>query len=248
MTLHIPGQLPLWDTRPILVDGCCCAGGATKGYQRAGFYVVGVDSQPQPNYCGDEFVQASVVDLSEDRTTITGGFITDCARRGNRLPDGRRIAAYHVSPPCQPFSPMSACRPGLAATYDDLVQPLREILEESGLPYVMENVIASPLRADLVLCGQMFGRALYRHRKFESNVPLQQPGHPKHVIPASKAGHWQPGTIMSIAGNIAPVSMARELMDMDWTTRRELAEAIPPYFAQFVAEQLLAHLALERAA
>jgi DNA (cytosine-5)-methyltransferase 1 len=259
VTLYVRGQLPLFDTRPVLVDGCCCAGGATKGYQQAGFYVVGVDIEPQPNYCGDEFVQASVVNLNEDRTAIVGGFITDCVRRGNRLPDGRPIAAYHVSPPCQPFSPMSACRPGLAATYEDLLQPLREVLTDSGLPWVMENVMAAPLRADLILCGQMFGLELYRHRKFESNVPLRQPflqqpdprqkcGWP-HPIPASRAGHWKAGTIMSVAGHVSPMAVAREAMGgIDWMNRAELAESIPPTYSELIGEQLLEHVTASAAA
>jgi DNA (cytosine-5)-methyltransferase 1 len=38
-------------------------------------------------------------------------------------------------------------------------------------------------------------------------------------------------------------------MGIDWTTdKRELAEAIPPAFAQFVGARLLAHLGLEAAA
>lgn len=36
----------------ILLDLCCKAGGATRGYQEAGFRVVGVDIEDQPNYCG----------------------------------------------------------------------------------------------------------------------------------------------------------------------------------------------------
>lgn len=134
---------------------------------------------------------------------------------------------------------MSKCRPELAQKYPDLVDPVRELLIEKGLPYVIENVPGAPLRDPITLCGQMFGLELYRHRLFESNIPLQEPLHPKHVIPASKAGHWRPGTIMSISGHVAPVAKAREVMGIDWTTREELAEAIPPRYTAFVGGQLI---------
>ena len=77
----------------------------------------------------------------------------------------------------------------------------------------------------VVLCGAMFGLATYRHRIFESNVPLAVPMHPKHATPTSKAGHWKPGTLISVAGNCAPMRMAREAMGIDWTTRAERVES-----------------------
>jgi DNA (cytosine-5)-methyltransferase 1 len=74
---------------------------------------------------------------------------------------------------------------------------------------------------------------------FESNFLLPQPPHPKHVIPASKAGHWKPGTVMSVSGHIAPIAKAREIMGIDWTNREELAEAIPPAYTKFVGGQFM---------
>ena len=78
-------------SRPRLLDLFCGAGGAAKGYQRAGFYVVGVDINPQPNYCGDEFHQADAMEILD--ILVAGG-----TWEGYTLAD---FAAIHASPPCQ---------------------------------------------------------------------------------------------------------------------------------------------------
>lgn len=210
--------------RPRLLDLCCGAGGAAMGYYRAGFEVVGVDIKPQKNY-PFEFHQIDALEVLRDA--------------GKTLVGWSRFVAIHASFPCQRHSQMSNCRPGLADTYDDLIAEGRELLEATGLPWVMENVPGSPLRADVTLCGQMFGLPLYRHRLFEANFPLIQLGHPDHVIPASSAGHWKPGTIISVSGHVAPIKVARQAMGIDWTNREELAEAIPPAYTDYIGAQLL---------
>jgi DNA (cytosine-5)-methyltransferase 1 len=206
--------------QPRLLDLFCGAGGATRGYQDAGFHVTGVDIEPQPNYCGDDFYQYDAIAWLEEAVLT-------------------RFDVIHASPPCQRYSAMASCRPGLAETYPDLIAPTRDLLEKIGMAYVIENVPGAPLRADATLCGQMFGLDLYRHRLFESNVPLDEPEHPGHVLPASRAGHWTPGTVMSVSGHVAPIAHARKIMGIDWTTRAELAEAIPPAYTQFIGERLI---------
>ena len=196
------------------------------GYHRAGFDVVGVDIAPQPNYPFESHQGDALHYLAEHR---------------------REFDAIHASPPCQHYSTMSACRPGLADEYPDLVAATRGLADLTGLPYVIENVSGSPLRPDLTLCGHMFGLKLYRHRVFESNVPLWQPEHPAHVTPGSKAGHWQPGQIISVSGHCSPIALAREAMGIGWMNRAELAESIPPAYTLHIGRQLLAHVE-ERAA
>lgn len=208
--------------RPLLLDLFCGAGGAGMGYYRAGFDVLGVDLNPQPNY-PFPFLQADAILTLKFGLTLQG-----------IQPD-----AVHASPPCQRYSAMSKCRPEIAEKYPDLVDPVRELLQALDVPWVIENVPGAPLRNPITLCGQMFGLELYRHRLFESNIPLQEPLHPQHVVPASKAGHWKPGTIMSISGHVSPIAKAREVMGIDWTTREELAEAIPPHYTEFIGRQLL---------
>lgn len=203
----------------LALDLFCGAGGASVGIHRAGFEVSGVDIANQPNYpfpfrLGD----ALDVDLS--------GF-----------------DFVWASPPCQNSSRMSNCRPGLAEKYAQLIPATRAKLKAWGGPYIIENVVGAPLENPMMLCGAMFGLKTYRHRLFESNVPLTVPPHPKHEVPTSKAGHWRTGTFISVAGNCAPMAMAREAMGIDWTTRAELVEAIPPAFSEYLAKQIITTLA-----
>ena len=152
---------------------------------------------------------------------------------------------------------MSNCRPGLADTYPRLIKPFRNLLIAWGGPWIIENVRGSglPSQDDLfgnlgtMLCGTMFDRELYRHRWFQGNLPLWAPHHPRHIKPASPAGHWKPGTVISVAGNCAPVALAREVMGIDWMTRAELREAIPPYYyGEHLGALLLEHLTAREAA
>jgi DNA (cytosine-5)-methyltransferase 1 len=208
-------------TRPTLLDAYCGAGGAAVGYHRAGFDVVGVDITDQPNY-PFRFVKADALQ-----------FISAC---------GDLFDAIHASPPCQRYSRMSNCRPGLAEEYPDLIPPTREALKAGRRPYVIENVPGSTVRPDLILCGCMVGLPLYRPRWFESSEFLWQPDHGPHSTPASPAGHWKPGTVISVSGNCAPIAVARAAMGVDWTTRDELSEAIPPAFTEYVGAALIANI------
>lgn len=208
-----------------MLDLFAGAGGAARGYQRAGFYVVGVDLKSQPRYAGDEFHQADAMTFD-----LVG------------------YDAIHASPPCQRFSVASRCRPGLADEYPDLIAAVRDRLVAAGVPYAIENVPGSPLEAPTLLCGQMFGLDLFRHRMFESSVPLPFTLH-SHAKVGSKAGGssykggWQPGRIISVAGNCAPIAEARRAMGIDWMQGRELAEAIPPAYTEWVGRRLLEALA-----
>jgi DNA (cytosine-5)-methyltransferase 1 len=209
--------------KPRLLDLYCGAGGASAGYDRVGFEVTGVDINPQKNY-PFHFNQGDALEFLYEY--------------------GHYFDAIHASPPCQRHSAMSNCRPGLAEKYPDLIDATRQALLEFNKPWVIENVPGSPLNNPITLCGQMFGLELYRHRLFESNIDLDEPVHPDHVMPASKAGHWKPGTVMSISGHIAPIAKAREVMGIDWCNREELAEAIPPAYTEYVGKQFMGWISI----
>jgi DNA (cytosine-5)-methyltransferase 1 len=206
------------------------AGISSDGYANY-FDVTGFDNDPKvERYYPYEFRQVDVLTLTAD--------------------DLREFDMVHLGGPCQPWSRMSSCRPGLRERYTDLIEPLRPVLVASGVPYVIENVEGAPLVDPVRLCGLMFGKELYRHRLFEAGNGLAIPPlrHPAHVLPASRAGHWVPGTVMSIAGHIAPISMARELMGVTrYVPREMLKEAAPAYMTAYVASFAAAYLSTEAA-
>lgn len=210
-----------------LLDLFSGAGGAAVGYHRAGFDIVGVDNRPQPNY-PFEFIQADVIG-------ITSSWLA-------------RFDAIHASPPCQAYTPLGALSPH--KTYPDLVAFTRDLLDGCGAPYVIENVMAAPLvkERSIVLCGEMFGLRTYRHRRFESHLPLVAPPHPEHIkLTATKQRRqrWDEGWHVSITGDVGTY-VGPEAMGIDWMTGNELCEAIPPAYTQHIGQQLAAYIAAER--
>lgn len=135
-----------------LLDLFCGAGGCTKGYQRAGFYVVGVDNRPQPHYCGDEFYQADALEYCREH--------------------GREFDAIHASPPCQAYTEMRHLGKNAGKDAPQLIDPVRDLLVSLNLPFVIENVVGAPLKTIIQLCGSSFGLGVQRHRRFEASVLL----------------------------------------------------------------------------
>jgi DNA (cytosine-5)-methyltransferase 1 len=208
------------------LDLFCCQGGASAGYVAAGFDVVGVDLDPQPRYPFEFWNYDALVFLAEF--------------------DLSDIDAIHASPPCQAFTNAQKI---MGNEHPDLITPTREMLERLGKPYVIENVPGAPLRDPVELCGAMFGLRTYRHRLFESNVPLEVPTHPEHVARTTKMGRpVRDGEFMHVVGNFAGAEMGREVMGMPWASRDGLREAIPPAYTEWIGTQLLEHIAAERAA
>ena len=234
--------------RPRLLDTFCKAGGATKGYQRAGFYVVGVDVEPQPNYCGDEFIQADALNLLECWDVHDG----DC------WPEIGPVAAIHASPPCPRYSVLRHANVTKGSDHPDLVGRTRELLEATGLPWVMENVPGAPMSATVVLCGSMFGlgsgdRYLQRHRLFEASFGMLQPtcahrGEAIGVYGGGPTGRYtfengiRKGLKGRRGGYQGRMDERREAMGIDWMTSQELNNAIPPAYTEFIGTQLLNHL------
>lgn len=214
---------------PRLLDLFCCAGGSSVGYHRAGFDISGVDIAEQPNY-PFEFIHADALCLDRD-------FLL-------------KFDAIHASPPCQAYS-VTAKRTGNGTSWPMLIEPVRKMLRGTGLPYVIENVVGAPLRDPTVLCGTMFpGLRVIRHRLFETNFPLPAPPHRRHplchTLDRRKAHYGKTDDMTHFVsvngGGNCSAGAARDAMGIDWMTKRELNEAIPPAYAEHVGGALMEHV------
>ncbi len=196
-----------------LLDLFCGAGGAAMGYHRAGFEVVGVDINPQPRF-PFEFHQADALTYPLDGFDV-----------------------IHASPPCQKFSAMQNIHKN-QERHPDLIEPTREKLIKSGLPYVIENVPGAPLLNPMRLCGTMFGLRIIRHRIFESTIKwpiltdLRECNHSDVYDP------WHAGE--QARGEREKLSAA---LGIDWfMTRPGVRNAIPPAYTEYIGRQLMTRI------
>lgn len=230
---RIYGKEEIQNPRPLLQGG----GGAAYGYHLAGFEVVGVDIIPQPNY-PYTFIQSDAIEYL-------------------RTHDLAEFDAIHASPPCQAHTRAKglskARNNGAYGNHPDFIPQTRELLQKIGKPYVIENVVGAPLIEPMPLSGTQF-KNLYTQRKrlFESNIPLAPPEQkpvPKKTPPAGWG--FGPDGFIAICGSGGvhgmnnrqiPLYWGFALGGIDWMTRDELAEAIPPAYTEFIGKQLITYL------
>ncbi len=223
------------DNRPLLLDLFCGAGGASVGYDRAGFRVIGVDIKAQPNY-PFEFIKADAVEFLREGIALGA-------------------SAIHASPPCQGYSDLQKQNKRL---YPKLVEPVRELLRQHQRPYVIENVEGAPLIEPTLLCGVMFGGLrVLRHRLFETNFPMPNPPfhwpHPLVFTHDKRKGHYgkldqNTSFVQVTGGGNCTVANKADAMGIDWMTGKELNEAIPPAYTQWVGRRLMAEVMKRREA
>ena len=207
-----------------LLDIFCGAGGASKGYEMAGFDVTGIDLKSGKRY--------PFTYIKKDFKTLT-------------VEDLQDYDVIHASPPCQTFSITKNLRIAQNKKTDkeDLLDVTRQLLIDSGKPYVLENVPGAPLRNPIQLCGSVFNLQVRRHRLFESNMPLKGSG----------CDHKQQGRPVGIYGSLndkipgggqtaKTIEIARQAMGINWMIWTELVEAIPPMYTEFIGKQVMTYL------
>ena len=225
-----------------LLDLFCCEGGAGVGYARAGWDVTGVDMDanrakryPFEVHVGDALA-----------------FVRD---------HGHEYDAIHASPPCQGYTRGNA---GRETSWPKLIPEVRALLDDTGLPYVIENVKdAGPeMLNPVALCGCMFDLStidtdgvrihLQRLRLFETNWDLRAPrpcDHSAHEWVAGAYGGARrdkyEAKYVRKGGYVPPEKdVVKALLgiehDMTWNG---LFECIPPAFTEHIGAQLLEHIA-----
>lgn len=189
------------------------------GLHRAGFDVVGIDIKPQPRF-PFKFIQGDALEAD------LSGF-----------------DFVWASPPCQRYTRAQNAAKN-AHAHPDLIDPVRRKLEAWGGPWIIENVVGAPLRNPVTVCGLALGLKVKRHRLFESNVPLEVPPCGDHrqdyyVIFGHECRNRRHG---AAAGRKNKIAVGREAMGIDWMTRGELSEAIPPAYSELLGRQVIAQL------
>ena len=202
-----------------LLDLFCGAGGAAMGYSRAGFTeIVGVDSAPQKHY-PFAFVQADALEYFAAH--------------------GKEFDLIHASPPCQAYS-VTRFSHNHRDQHPKYITAVRQACKGMKQPYVIENVRGAPIKG-IMLCGTMFGLLVIRHRIFELSwgLPLCQPcQHERKVVQQGK----KPNHLTEyhcVVGNFSDVGFAREAMGIAWMNQKELSQAIPPAYTEFIGESFL---------
>ena len=242
-----------------LLDLFAGAGGSAEGYHRAGWLLYGVESDPErakaypyPVHVGNALLVLSIlveghaVDFVHPDGHVEWLYLTD-------------FAAAHASPPCQGYTRGTVMLPDRLSRYDRLIAVTRDLLDETLLPYVIENVMGArpELRDPVMLCGRMFGLSatdtdgvlltLDRHRLFEAHgFVLTAPVHHKHakvqvagVYGGARRDKVEARTIRK--GGYVPKSLdvLRALLGVERMCEYDLFLSIPPAYTEHVGRQML---------
>ena len=221
----------------------CGEGGAAEGYRRAGFTtIVGIDRKDTRKRYPGTFVQGDAL--------------------AYLLEYGHTFDAIHASPPCQGYSIATAGNLAAREKHARLIPATRELLRLTGKPYVIENVAQarSEMVDPVMLCGTMFGLhatdddgtplEMWRHRLFESNLPLAAPRACRHGWHSEQVAGSYGGARrdkhearhVRHGGYVPAAHVQSQLLGIDWMTQKGMHESIPPAFSEHIGRQLIDHL------
>lgn len=224
-----------------LLDLFCGAGGCSVGYFWSGFENIhGIDIKESKDY-PFTFSKRDALSALQDREFIS------------------QFDLIHASPPCQNYTTMSNRYRGLSLKTDshpDLIYDVISLLDETGKPWVLENVCGA--RQDMIyavkdlqvkkaymlhLSGGMFNLRVHRPRLFVTSFPLAQPKRKKCKDPIGVYGNCDGRRLCtraneSILRAANSLEEAQKAMDSHWITDwRSLKESIPPSYTEYIGRE-----------
>jgi DNA (cytosine-5)-methyltransferase 1 len=242
--------------KPRLLDLFCCEGGAAAGYVEAGFEVHGVDLVHI-----DPTERKKQTRAMRARYLAAGGTSFTVADATTFPLDGFDVV--HASPPCKDHTELASLSGGDGTGW--MLPHTIGRIRESGLPYVIENVVSASTKRHMdgaiMLCGSMFGlgapgtgfrrngvtthippwRTLQRHRLFLTSFPV--------LVPPDQCSGKPVGGVYGTGGGGQMTrgykfnsAESRLAMQMPWASRNGCSQAIPPAYTQFLGDLMMAAL------
>lgn len=239
---------PLKITRPRALDLFCCAGGAAKGLHDAGFDVVGVDIEYHKNYpfpvivC-DALEIERVVRL-EDFDLIWAS--PPCQRFSKATPKRCRDAHPDLIEPTRAL--LARAKRALTVIENVSAAPIRpDIILDGvhfGLPLERRRIFEVNFNTDNLRIGPRTRRPRGPSEAWNDGPNIGQisgpdfgPGIDRQNGPQICPQLGLPKAV-SVTGGGGPGKGSMEdwqaAMEIDWMTRREIVEAVPPAYAEAI--------------
>lgn len=234
---------------PKLLDLFCGAGGAAMGYHRAGFEVTGIDLNLQKRF-PFKFIQTDALDYVAQYGWMYDAIHASppCQAHSQITPDKSK----HLDLiPQTRYWLETLGLPYVIENVYGAKMALREPIMLCGAQFGLKVYRHRLFESNVFLLS-------YKHFPHKDNTP--RAGHgvsEKGFISVTSGGkslevQYKPDArrrnglrgvsakgFVSIAGHISGADYCRWAMGIDWMTAKELAQAIPPAYTEFIGRQLI---------
>ena len=238
-----------------VLDLYCGQGGSARGFAAVGFQPYGIDTfktfaqsrYPYPSKRGHALLTLM---------SLLSGQGVRFGRERLLLQD---FLLINASPPCQHASAGTRSSDGY---YPKLIPQTRDLLVQTGLPYIIENVEGADLIDPTLLCGTMFNLTardeddetlhLQRHRLFETSFPLPTPEHvhrsgvqwagvydgARKRKPGQTAAEHRHSSRNERGGGYVPRSreVRERLLGVQGMTVEGMEQCVPPAYTEYIGK------------
>lgn len=210
----------------IILDLFCGIGGAAIGIKKAfpDAKIIGMDINNYSEQYPFEFIQKDITKLTlEEINEINPDFIWS-------------------SPPCQAYSFSTRKAVNIEKKeYPDLVKYARDLLLQANKPFIIENVVGSPLikEKSVLLWADMFNIESKRPRKFEihgfeiKKLPKRNKLLKNYRLISGGGGWIREGE------NVERMSLeqAKELFGINTNSMKEASQIVFPQYSEFLLNE-----------